>query len=153
MVAHAINCDFFNFWIANIFNKWLCSSAIYLHLVLMNREKSLETIIVLALASLVAALWLDMRWLIYLSIGFLTISLISKKLTFLIGTVWFTFSEYFGIVMNYVIMFIIFYLFLCPISFFQRLFGGNQILKKSKNNSHFIQRNHLYSDKDIKYPW
>lgn len=119
----------------------------------MNWEKSLETIIILALASLVACLWFDVSWLIYLSIGLLAISFISKKVTTLIAKVWFLFSEYLGIVMNYIIMFIIFYLFLCPLSFFQRLFGKNQILKKEDNNSHFIKRNHLYTDKDIKNPW
>ena len=119
----------------------------------MNWEKALETIIVLALASLLASFILDINWLVYLAIALLTISFISKKLTTLIGEVWFIFSEYFGIVMNQIIMFIIFYLFLCPISFFQRLFGGNQILNKSKNGSHFIKRNHLYSKNDIKNPW
>ncbi|MEN3325069.1 hypothetical protein VP395_15130 [Mariniflexile soesokkakense] len=119
----------------------------------MKWEKSLETIIVLALASLVASLWFSASWLIYISIGLLSISFISKKLTTLIGKGWFGFSEYLGIVMNYVIMFIIFYLFLCPLSFFQRFFGRNQILKKGEFDSHFVKRNHLYVRKDIEHPW
>ncbi|WP_308991280.1 hypothetical protein QLS71_001600 [Mariniflexile litorale] len=119
----------------------------------MNWEKSLETIIVLALVSLVASLWFDVNWLVYVSIGLLAMSFISKKLTIFIGKVWFAFSEYLGIVMNYITMSLIFYLFLCPISFFQRMFGANQILKKEENDSHFIKRNHLYTNKDIKNPW
>ncbi|WNH13832.1 SxtJ family membrane protein [Thalassobellus suaedae] len=119
----------------------------------MNWEKSLETIIVLALASLIASFWFDISWFIYLSISFLIIALISRRLTTLIAKGWFSFSFYFGVVMNYIIMFIIFYVFLSPLSFFQRLFGRNQILKKEENNSHFIKRNHLYTDKDIKNPW
>ncbi len=119
----------------------------------MNREKSLETIIVLALATLISSSWFNISWLIYLSIALLAISFISKETTILLAKVWFAFSEYLGIVMNYIIMFIIFYIFLCPMSFFQRLLGKNQILKKEENNSHFIKRNHLFTDKDIKNPW
>ncbi len=50
-------------------------------------------------------------------------------------------------------MFIIFYLFLVPLSFFQRLAGSNQILKKRDSKSHFHQRNHLFTQKDIEKPW
>lgn len=119
----------------------------------MTWEKALETIIALTLASLIASLLLDINWLIYLSIGLLSISFISKWLTTMIGKGWFSFSNYLGIVMNYIIMFIIFYLFLCPLSFFQRLVGKNHILKKRGGNSYFLHRNHLYSDKDIENPW
>jgi large-conductance mechanosensitive channel len=119
----------------------------------MNREKALETIIVLAFASLIASLWLHVGWLIYVSIGLLAISFISKRLTALIGKGWLSFSNYLGVVMNYVLMFIIFYIFLSPLSFFQRLGGKNQILKKGKEDSHFYKRNHLYTKKDIENPW
>lgn len=119
----------------------------------MDKEKGLETIIVLALVSLLAFIKFDINWLLYVSIGLLIISIISKKLTIVIGKGWFSFSQYFGVVMNYIIMFIIFYFILTPLSFFQRLFGSNQILKKGNEDSHFHKRNHLYSEKDIKNPW
>ena len=119
----------------------------------MNREKSLETIVVLALASIIASLWLHISWIIYVAIGLLVVSIISKKLTTFIGKVWLSFSNYLGVVMNYVLMFVIFYLFLVPLSFFQRLAGKNQILNKRNGNSHFHKRNHLYSKKDIENPW
>lgn len=119
----------------------------------MNRGKALETIIVLALAFLVAFLWLDISWLIYLSMGLLAISFISKKLTTLIAKGWLSLSRYLGTVMNYIIMFITFFCFLTPLSFFQRMTGNNHILKARKGDSHFHPRNHLFSDKDIKNSW
>ena len=119
----------------------------------MNREKALETIIVLALAFLIASLWLYTSWLMYLSIGLLTLSFISKRLTALIGKGWLSFSNYLGVVMNYIMLFIIFYFILFPLSFFQRQFNQNRILKKVKGDSHFHQRNHLFSIKDIENPW
>lgn len=119
----------------------------------MNREKALETVLVLALASLLAYLSFEITWLLYISIGFLVAGILFKKLSLLIGKVWMSFAHYFGQVMNYVIMFIIFYFFLMPISFFQRLMGSNEILKKKEGNSHFYKRNHLFSEKDIQNPW
>ncbi|MGE5943424.1 MAG: SxtJ family membrane protein [Flavobacteriales bacterium] len=119
----------------------------------MNREKALETVIVLALVSLLAFLKFHLVWFIYLAIGLLIISLLSKKLTFAIGKGWFSFSYYLGVIMNTFIMFLIFYLVLVPLSFFQRLVGNNQILKKNKNNSYFHKRNHCFVSKDIDRPW
>lgn len=153
MVASAVNRHIRALRNIDIFDQRFCVGPIHLHVILMKREKALETIVVLALASLIASLWLDVSWLIYLSVGLLTISLIFRRLTTVIGKGWLSFSHYLGIVMNYVIMFIIFYFFLVPLAFFQRLAGGNQILKKKKGDSHFHQRNHLYSTKDIERPW
>ncbi|MBU3821965.1 hypothetical protein KO566_07830 [Flavobacteriaceae bacterium XHP0103] len=119
----------------------------------MQREKALETIIVLALVLLVVHLKFDAIWAIYVSVGLLALSFISKKITLIIGKAWFSFSHYLGLVMNQIIMFVIFYVVLLPLSFFQRVLGNNQILKKPENNSYFHQRNHLYRKKDIEKPW
>ena len=154
MVANASNYNFSLFWHIDIFNQWHCHSSIYLFFILMSREKALESIIAIALASLIASMFVDkLDWLIYLSVFLLSISFLSKKITVIISKGWYTFSNYFGIMMNYIILFIIFYLFLCPLSFFQRLTGNNHILKKRGNNSYFIIRNHQYSNKDIENPW
>lgn len=153
MVVSTVNHHIYSFWGADIFNKWFCLGAIYIHIVLMNREKALETIIVLALVFLVVYLKFDTIWAIYVAVGLLALSFISKKITLVIGKVWFSFSHYLGLVMNQIIMFVIFYVVLLPLSFFQRLMGNNQILKKNKGNSYFHERNHLYTKKDIEKPW
>ncbi|PKQ45165.1 SxtJ family membrane protein [Confluentibacter flavum] len=119
----------------------------------MSREKGLETIIILALASLIVYLKFDTNWAIYLALGLLVLSFISKKITIIIAETWFSFAHYLGLVMNQIIMFIIFYMVLIPLSFFQRLMGSNQILKKNKSNSYFHKRNHLFTTKDIERPW
>jgi L-cystine uptake protein TcyP (sodium:dicarboxylate symporter family) len=141
------------FWGANIFHYWFGTSTFYLYPVLMSEKKSLETIIVLALAASVAYVWLEIEWLIYVSMGLMAIALISKKLTEWIGIIWFSVSHYLGLVMNYVIMFIIYFLFLCPLAFLQRLMNKNQMRKDRKTDSYFQKRNHVYSEKDIDHPW
>lgn len=119
----------------------------------MSREKGLETIIVLVLASLFIYLKFEVTWLIYIAFALLLISIVSKKLTSLIGKLWLSFSLYFGAFMNYIIMFLIFYFVLTPLAFFQRLGNKNQLLKKGRNKTYFVKRNHLFTLKDIEKPW
>lgn len=119
----------------------------------MSREKALESIIVLALASLLFYLWSDIIWLIYVSVGLLAIALISKKITVIIGKIWLTFSHWLGMIMNYIILSLIYYLVLFPLALLQRLTGKNQILKKENPDSYFHKRKHLFTSKDIDHLW
>ncbi|MDT0687842.1 hypothetical protein [Autumnicola psychrophila] len=119
----------------------------------MKKEKAYETIIVLALVGLICFLVYGNIWLIYLSVAFLAIPLISIKAALIIVKIWFRFSDYLGFVMNYFIMFICFYIFLVPLSSLQKIFGKNQILQKEKGDSYFHKRNHLFTSKDIDKPW
>lgn len=153
MVACALNYNICYFRDIDLFDQWLCISALYIYHILMNREKGLETIIILALTLLVVYVKFDGTWAIYSALGLLGIAVISKKAVLIIGKAWFSFSHYLGVVMNQIIMFIIFYGVLVPLSFFQRLMGNNQLLKKNKSDSHFHQRNHLFIKKDIERPW
>ncbi len=119
----------------------------------MEREKAFETIIVLALASLIFSVWLHMEWLVYVAMTFLVIGIVSQRASKVIAKVWLGFSNYLGVVMNFVLMFIIFHCILIPLAGLQRLFGNNQIRSKTSGNSYFLQRKHLYTDKDIDNPW
>lgn len=139
-------------WGSDFFHKWIRFGALYLHLILMTREKALETIVVLALGAIVLSFWLEVDAALYVAVGLLSIAVISRSLTWWIGKVWLGFSHYFGMVMNTVIMFVLFYMFLFPISLFQKLFGGNQILKK-KEGSYFHKREYLFTIRDIEKPW
>ena len=119
----------------------------------MNREKAFETIIVLALASLIVSIWLNVEWLVYVTMAFLIIGVVSKSTAMAIAKIWLGFSRYLGVVMNFVLMFVIFYLILIPLALLQRMFGRNQISRKNNENTHFHLRNHRYSSKDIDNPW
>lgn len=119
----------------------------------MKKEKAFQTIIILALAGLIGFLIYESTWLIYLSIALLAIPVLSVKLSLFIAKIWFGFSDYLGLIMNYIIMFICFYLFLVPLAFLQKLFGKNQILRKQEGDSYFIKRDHLFTSEDIDKPW
>jgi predicted membrane protein len=119
----------------------------------MNREKGLESAIVITLVLLVAGLRFNTKWPIVLAIVLLGLTFVSKKLTIAIGKGWFAFSHYFGLVMNYLVMFVLFFVVLTPLAFFQRLLGKNHILKKTQSDSHFRMRQHLFASRDLERPW
>lgn len=119
----------------------------------MKKVKALETIIVLVLVALVFFIITREMWLIYLSMTLLVIPIVSVRATLFVGKTWFKFSDYLGLVMNYVVMFICFYFILIPLASLQKLFGGNQILKREDGDSYFHKRNHLFTYKDIRKPW
>lgn len=119
----------------------------------MQRSKDLETLIVLALVPLFFYVLYDYIWLIYSSAILLVIAIFFKGLSGYISAGWNTFSEYFGFVMNAIILCIIYFAILTPLAFFQRLFGNNQLLSKKNQSTYFKQRNHSVSLSDIEKPW
>lgn len=119
----------------------------------MTREKAFETILVLALASLIISLWLNVEWLDYVAVALLVIGIVSKRISMQIAKVWIGFSHYFGLMMNFVLMFVIFHFILIPLALLQRLLGSNHIRRKNTGNTYFHHRNHHYSSKDIDNPW
>ncbi|MUP44952.1 hypothetical protein E0K83_04240 [Gramella sp. BOM4] len=119
----------------------------------MEKTKIFETIIVLALAGLIGFLIFDLIWLVYLVVILLAIPLISVKAASYIAKFWMAFSFYLSTVMNHILLFICFYMFLVPLSFLQKLFGSNQILKKQEGDSYFQKRDHVFTSRDIDRPW
>ena len=107
----------------------------------------------MALGVMIFFLIYQKMWLVYFAVVLLTIPLISKKVAFILAKGWFAFSEYLGAVMNYIIIFICFYFFLVPLSFLQKMFGKNQILKKPQGDTYFHKRKHLFTADDIDKPW
>lgn len=119
----------------------------------MDRGKAFETITTLSLALLVIALWQDQTWPIYVSMALMAISISSTRVLLFIAKSWSSLSHYWGIVMNFVLMFLIFHFILLPLAILQRLFGRNQIRQKTVGMSYFNSRKHLFSSKDIDHPW
>ena len=120
-----------------------------------GREKELETIIVLALAGLVLFFIFTQEIFLLISLFFLCVSLLSKKLTSKISILWLGFSYYIGTVNSKVILTLIFYLFLTPIAFIFRLCTKNPLLLKMDKSleSYYSSRNYTPNKKDFEKIW
>ncbi|MES2620945.1 MAG: hypothetical protein V4615_08835 [Bacteroidota bacterium] len=123
----------------------------------LNREKELETILVLCVAFLVIYFLTKQQhtYLLKLSIGLGLIGMFSKYLTSKISWAWLKLGEMMGAVMSKVILSVVFFGFLFPIALLSRVFSGNKnILQlKKPEGSYYFSRNHKYESKDLKNLW
>ncbi len=58
-----------------------------------------------------------------------------------------------GKINNTVLLSVIYWLVLTPVAFIMRLFGKTGVILKKPAGSNFIERNHLFTNKDLDNPW
>ncbi|MBF0328437.1 MAG: hypothetical protein HQL10_04715 [Nitrospirae bacterium] len=119
-------------------------------------NKNLETLAVLAAASLVAALLFKSNLFIYAALCLLVIGLFFKALSNKISNAWLKFAEVVGSFNSRIILSLVFFLILTPIALLYRFFKGDFMgLKKRKEGLEtcWVTRNHKFEAKDIENPW
>ncbi|MEM6963682.1 MAG: SxtJ family membrane protein [Bacteroidota bacterium] len=126
----------------------------------MDREKKVEAILVIVVGFLalyfIFGKWrgFEVDWMLWVSLSVGVLSLMSSAIMDGITWVWFKFAHVLG---NYVtgplLLGIVFFLVLFPISIFARLFGKDHLMKKRRDGSYFVERNHAYSTEDIENIW
>ncbi|MEM6349026.1 MAG: SxtJ family membrane protein [Bacteroidota bacterium] len=119
-----------------------------------SQAKVWKTILVLILANLIAFVIWRFQILVYVAIGLGLLSLLSPQLVKWIHTTWMNLAEYLGWINSRILLTAVFFLLLTPIALIVRLFQKDILqLKKSKNDSMFIERNHLFRRADLKNMW
>jgi len=94
---------------------------------MMKQMDVLKTILVLALAALVFHIIWEVKWLLWLAMGFLVISLKQNPLADLIVKLWLKLSEYIGMFMSKIILSMVFFVLLTPLAMFYRVFNREMI--------------------------
>jgi hypothetical protein len=80
-------------------------------------------------------------WALVLSFIFLGIALLKQELLKPLNSLWIKFGENLGKIISPIVMAIIFFFMITPLSFIIRMFGKDLLkLKISKNNSYWIKR-------------
>ena len=80
-------------------------------------------------------------WSFIISIIFLILGLLNSKLLKPLNNLWIKFGEILGKIIAPIVMMIVFFIFLTPLSFIVRLFGKDLLkLKFIKKNSYWINR-------------
>ena len=81
-------------------------------------------------------------WSIVLSLIFLTLGLLNSKILTPLNKIWFKFGIILGKIISPIIMGVIFFLVVTPISLLMRLLGKDLLnLKYNKNKSYWIEKN------------
>ena len=126
----------------------------------MNREKKVEAILAIVVGFLalyfIFGVWkgFNVDWMLWVSLIVGVLSMMSDTVMNGITAVWFKFAEILG---NYVtgpiLLGIVFFLILFPISILARIFSTDNLMKKRRDDSYYVERNHAYATKDIENIW
>ena len=66
---------------------------------------------------------------------------------------WMKFGELLGAVTSRIILFLLYFLVLVPVSFFAKRFGKLTMQIKPEGDSFFKQTDHLFTKHDLENPW
>jgi len=92
--------------------------------------------------------------LLYIGIGIGCIGLISPFLGKAFANIWMKFAHVLGKINGSILLSIVFYIFLFPLSLLQKLFSKNDSLQlKQPKESSFKKRDKLYKKEDLENMW
>ena len=117
----------------------------------MNKEYS--TILVLVLAFIGLYIYSDKIILLYLAVGTGMVSLLFPWVAKEIHFWWMKLSVVLGSVSAMILLTLIYFFIIVPLSFIARLTGKKFIILHKKNNSYFKPRDFLYDKESIENVW
>ena len=128
--------------------------------IVLNREKKVEAILVIVLGFLIIFFGfkyfkgVQYDWMLYVSGVVGVLSMMSDTIMNGITWVWFKIAEVMGTyVMGPLLLGIVFFLILFPISVLARIFSKDDLMLKRRDDTYFVDRSHAYSAKDIENIW
>ena len=113
-----------------------------------------QTILTISTGFLLIFIFGDYYWALYTSILISCIGLVSSSIALKIERLWFKMAEILGLIIPNIILTIVFYFFLFPISMLSKIFKKKDLLSlKNKNSSNYLFVNKIFKKKDFKNPW
>jgi hypothetical protein len=120
----------------------------------MDRNKSLETCLVIVTGLLFVYLIKDWYPLLILALIIGIIGAFLSKPASWITLIWYKIGDLLGKIVSKIILSLIFYVFLLPISLLSKLFNKkNPNINNKRVDSMWINREYFYSKEDLKKPW
>ena len=148
--------DYFGIFAGN--NQVLIIS-IYTRMLLktsFSKKEHTDSGLALLLLTLIVGQWVHQPHTVQIAIAEVLILLIAPVLLFPFTFLWLNISDLLGKVMSKIILSIVFFVFVWPVSLIRRAMGKDTLnLKKFKKdtNSVFINRNHTYTRTDLTTPY
>ncbi len=120
----------------------------------MNREKNLETCLVITTGLIILWLVYPIKGLLFAAIGIGIIGAFINPLAHWINWGWYKIAEIMGAVMSRVLLSIVFFGFLLPLALLSRLFNGDSLqLSKKEAGSYWTELSKKYAKKDLRDMW
>ena len=121
----------------------------------MKKEKTLENMLILSAASLAGYFIFKKNWFLPVSFCFLLLGAIGGRPAYWIAYGWDKFAVFIGRVNSRIILTLLFYLFLTPVSFLFRLFNreaAGDFTDKTRKTQ-FKDRAGAFSRESFEKPW
>ncbi|MEN8156092.1 MAG: SxtJ family membrane protein [Bacteroidota bacterium] len=119
----------------------------------MNRTKSLETCLVLTIGFMVLYFLKSRELFLYIAFGFGITGILIKPLAGLIAVGWFKLADIMGFLFSKVVLGVLFYVVLFPISVLYRLTKKDPLHIRHPKGSSWVERDHNYQGKDLENIW
>ena len=116
----------------------------------MQRGKVVEALLAIIMGFMVFYFIFEIDALLYIAFGIGMIALFWNWLAEKIAWLWLKFASVLGVINGKILLSIVFFFFLTPIAFLNKLFSKNMLqLKKEDRNSVFVERNITYKKEDL----
>lgn len=117
-----------------------------------SKGKVYEDILGITVGFLILYFIFKREWLLYAALSLGGLSLLSKYTARLISLAWFRLTSFIGNIVSALLLSLIFFVVLTPISVLYRFFNRNKLMTKN-DVSLFKKRDHLFQKGDLKNPW
>ena len=119
----------------------------------MKEPEILKAQLVIATGLLALSYIFKVKILITVAFIFLLLVLVFPSIGKIIVKGWFKFAEVLGKINSKILLSLVFYIFLLPMSWIYKLTTKNPLQIKKSTDSMFIDRNHQYQGKDMENIW
>ena len=127
--------------------------SLHLHAVLMpDRSKAYEGVLALVFGILLLARLHHPAWLT-VAIVLVLATLLSPWLARWIAFGWTKLAELIGSVVSRVLLAVVFFLVLTPMALLRRITGSDPLTLNEPNKGTWVERDHLFTAKDLDKPW
>jgi hypothetical protein len=119
----------------------------------MNKEKALETCLVITTGFLLLYFIFQVKILLF--VAFITglTGIFIRPLALKIAWLWNKLGDMMGFLVSKMVLTIVFFIILFPIALIYRLIKRDTLMLKDKYNSYWIIRNYKYAKKDMENVW
>ena len=118
-----------------------------------KKDTSKSTILVISMGFLFLNLVFTWQWALYVSFGVGLIGIISVKLSQLVEKGWFGLSKILSYIIPTILVGVVFFLILFPISLIARIFTKDPLMLSNKYNSYFIPVSSTFDKENLKKTW
>lgn len=118
-----------------------------------SRKKQIETLAAISLGLFIIYFLSKAEWPLYVIPALLFTALFVTPLAGLITMIWLKITGFIGKINGYILLSVIFYLVITPVSLLRKLLRGKNFMQKNQSDSMYVDKQHTYVAKDLEHPW